>query len=73
MPVINKPGGGGGVALAYVQKKAAILFPYRLLPPPSSHQPHRPDRTELQERHPIAMLINDYGAFAVPKDSPYHP
>lgn len=42
MPVVNKPGGGGGVALAYLQKKAGkddTIAVYS--PPPSPYTSHR--------------------------------
>ncbi|GHS99734.1 tricarboxylic transport TctC [Synergistales bacterium] len=71
MPVINKPGGGGGVALAYINAKKdphtiAVYSPPLLLI-------NLTGQTELSYKNvtPLAMLINDFGAFAVPKDSPY--
>jgi putative tricarboxylic transport membrane protein len=72
MPVINKPGGGGGVALAYMQKKAGDPYSLIVYSPPLLLI-NLTGQTELSYKNvtPIAMLINDYGAFAVPKDSPY--
>ncbi|MDR1873634.1 MAG: tripartite tricarboxylate transporter substrate binding protein [Synergistaceae bacterium] len=71
MPVINKPGGGGGVALAYINARKdphtiAVYSPPLLLI-------NLTGQTELSYKNvtPLAMLINDFGAFAVPKDSPY--
>jgi putative tricarboxylic transport membrane protein len=71
MPVINKPGGGGGVALAYINAKKdphtiTVYSPPLLLI-------NLTGQTELSYKNvtPLAMLINDFGAFAVPKDSPY--
>jgi putative tricarboxylic transport membrane protein len=71
MPVINKPGGGGGVALAYISGKKdphtiAVYSPPLLLI-------NLTGQTELSYKNvtPLAMLINDFGAFAVPKDPPY--
>ena len=71
MPVINKPGGGGGVALAYINGKKdphtiTVYSPPLLLI-------NLKGQTTLSYKNvtPLAMLINDYGAFAVPKDSPY--
>ncbi|MDR1649022.1 MAG: tripartite tricarboxylate transporter substrate binding protein [Synergistaceae bacterium] len=71
MPVINKPGGGGGVALAYINSKKdphtiAVYSPPLLLI-------NLTGQTELSYKNitPLAMLINDFGAFAVPANSPY--
>jgi putative tricarboxylic transport membrane protein len=71
MPVVNKPGGGGGVALAYISAKKdphtiAVYSPPLLLI-------NLTGQTELSYKNvtPLAMLINDFGAFAVPKNSPY--
>ena len=71
MPVINKPGGGGGVALAYINGKKdphtiAVYSPPLLLI-------NLTGQTELSYKNvtPLAMLINDFGAFAVPAGSPY--
>ncbi|MDR3229982.1 MAG: tripartite tricarboxylate transporter substrate binding protein [Synergistaceae bacterium] len=71
MPVINKPGGGGGVALAYINAKKdphtiTVYSPPLLLI-------NLTGQTELSYKNvtPLAMLINDFGAFAVPDDSPY--
>jgi putative tricarboxylic transport membrane protein len=71
MPVVNKPGGGGGVALAYINGKKdphtiTVYSPPLLLI-------NLTGQTELGYKNvtPLAMLINDYGAFAVHKDSPY--
>ena len=72
MPVVNKPGGGGGVGLAYLQKKkgnpyTAIVYSPPLLLINLTGQ----TKLSYKDTTPLAMLINDYGAFAVPKDSPY--
>jgi putative tricarboxylic transport membrane protein len=71
MPVINKPGGGGGVALAYINAKKdphtlVVYSPPLLLI-------NLTGQTELSYKNitPLAMLINDFGAFAVPANSPY--
>lgn len=72
MPVVNKPGGGGGVALAYLQKKAgkddtiAVYSPPLLLIHLTGASPFG-----YKDVTPIAMLINDFGAFAAPKNSKY--
>ncbi|MCF7935553.1 MAG: tripartite tricarboxylate transporter substrate binding protein [Synergistales bacterium] len=72
MPVTNKPGGGGGVALSYVQKREGSPYTIIVYSPPLLLI-NLTGQTELsyEDVTPIAMLINDYGAFAVPKDSPY--
>ncbi|MDO4787021.1 MAG: tripartite tricarboxylate transporter substrate binding protein [Fretibacterium sp.] len=71
MPVVNKPGGGGGVALAYIARKKdphviTVYSPPLLLI-------NLTGQTPLSYRNvtPIAMMINDFGAFVVPKNSPY--
>lgn len=71
MPVVNKPGGGGGVALAYIAKKKdphviTVYSPPLLLINLTGQSP-----LGYKNITPIAMLINDFGAFAVHKDSPY--
>jgi putative tricarboxylic transport membrane protein len=71
MPVTHKPGGGGGVALAYINGKKdphtiAVCSPPLLFI-------NLTGQTELSYKNitPLAMLINDFGAFAVPANSPY--
>lgn len=72
MPVVNKPGGGGGVALAYLQKKKANPYSLVVFSPPLLLI-NLTGQTPLGYKNltPISMLINDFGAFGVPKDSPY--
>lgn len=72
MPVSNKPGGGGAVGLAYIQKKRSNPYTFIVYSPPLllinlTGQ----TRKSFKDTTPIAMLINDFGAYAVPKDSPY--
>lgn len=71
MPVVNKPGGGGGVALAYIARKKdphviTVYSPPLLLINLTGQTP-----LSYKNTTPIAMMINDFGAFAVPKNSPY--
>lgn len=72
MPVTNKPGGGGAVGLAYLQKKKGNPYTFIVYSPPlllinlTGQTP-----LSFKDTTPIAMLINDFGAFAVPKNSPY--
>ncbi len=72
MPVVNKPGGGGGVALAYLQTKKADPYTVAVYSPPLLLI-NLSGQTNLSYKDvtPIARLICDYGAFAVPKNSPY--
>lgn len=73
MPITNKPGGGGGVTLAYLQEKkgndriVSVYSPPLLLINLSGSTDY-----SYQDTTPIARLITDYGAFAVAKDSPYN-
>lgn len=73
MPVMNKPGGGGGVALAYLQTKKGDPYEVAVYSPPLLLI-RLTGQTELSYKDvtPIARLICDYGAFAVPKNSPYN-
>lgn len=73
MPVVNKPGGGGGVALTYLQRKKSN--PYSLVvysPPLILINLTGQSKLGYKDITPISMLINDFGAFAVPKNSPYN-
>lgn len=73
MPVVNKPGGGGGVALTYMQRKKGD--PYSLVvysPPLILINLTGQSKLGYNNLTPISMLINDFGAFAVPKNSPYN-
>lgn len=72
MVVVNKPGGGQGVGLAYLQQRkgdpytiAAFSVPLLLI--------NLTGQTKLsyKDTTPIARLLCDYAVFAVPKDSPY--
>lgn len=70
MPVINKPGGGGGVALSYLQKKKGKDDTLVVYSPPILLI-NLTGSTPLSYKNvtPISMLINDFGAYAVPKNS----
>lgn len=72
MPVVNKPGGGGGVALAYLQKKKGNPYSLAVYSPPLLLI-NLTGQTPLgyKDVTPVSMLINDFGAFGVPKNSPY--
>lgn len=72
MPVINKSGGGGGVALAYLQTKKGDPYEVAVYSPPLLLIRLSGQTTlSYKDVTPIARLICDYGAFAVPKNSPY--
>ena len=72
MPVTNKPGGGGGVALAYLQeqegndKAIAVYSPPLLL-----INLNGTSKYSYKDLTPISRLITDYGAFVVKKGSKY--
>lgn len=72
MPVVNKPGGGGAVTLAYMQKKKGNPYTITVFSPPLLLI-NLSGQTPLGYKNltPLAMLINDFGAYAVPKNSPY--
>ncbi len=72
MPVVNKPGGGGAVALAYLQDKKGNPYEVAVYSPPLLLI-NLTGQTKLSYKNvtPLAMLIHDYGAFAVPKNSKY--
>lgn len=72
MPITNKPGAGGGVALSYLQTidgddKTVVVYspPLLLINLNGSSEFGYKDTT------PLARLIADYGAFVVTKDSEY--
>ncbi len=72
LPVTNKPGGGGGVALAYMKTKNADPYEICVFSPPLLLINLTGQTTDsYKDLTPLSMLINDYGAFAVPKNSPY--
>lgn len=73
LPVSNKPGGGGGVALAYLDEKKGADDVISVYSPPLL-MVNLNGSTALNYKEnttPIARLITDYGCFAVRDDSPY--
>jgi putative tricarboxylic transport membrane protein len=72
MPVTNKPGGGGGIALAYLEEKkgsdsiVTVYSPPLLLINLNGSTP-----LGYKNTTPLARLIADYACFVVAKDSPY--
>lgn len=72
LPVTNKAGGGGAVALAFMKTKNADPYEICVFSPPLLLINLTGQTTDTyNDLTPLSMLINDYGAFAVPKDSPY--
>ena len=70
MPVTNRPGGGGGIALTYLQRKKGDPYVLTVFSPPLilinlTGQ----SKLGYKDLTPISMLINDFGAFGVPKNS----
>lgn len=73
MPVTNKPGGGGGVNLAYMQTKKGsdnLISVYS--PPILLINLNGSTDLSYKDTTPLARLITDYGVFVVSKDSPYN-
>ncbi len=72
MPVINKPGGGGAVGLAYMQEKKGS--PYHVIvysPPLLLINLNGSTKLSYKDLTPLTRLIMDYGIFVVHPDSPY--
>ncbi|MDF2548861.1 MAG: hypothetical protein K0R93_3759 [Anaerosolibacter sp.] len=72
MPVTNKPGGGGGIALAYLEEKKGsddIITVYS--PPLLLINLNGSTPLGYKNTTPLARLIADYACFVVAKDSPY--
>lgn len=72
MPIVNRPGGGGGIALAYLQerkKSDAIIAVYS--PPLLLINLSGITSLSYNDTTPLANLIADYGCFAVAKNSQY--
>jgi putative tricarboxylic transport membrane protein len=72
MPVTNRPGGGGGIALTYLQRKKGDPYALTVFSPPLILI-NLTGQTQLGYKNitPISMIIQDFGAFAVPANSPY--
>jgi putative tricarboxylic transport membrane protein len=72
MPVTNKPGGGGGVALAYVKERSnseTIVVVYS--PPLILINLNGSTPLGYKDLTPLSRLIADYGCFVVKKGSKY--
>ncbi|MBK5241332.1 tripartite tricarboxylate transporter substrate binding protein [Clostridium sp.] len=72
MPITNKPGGGGGITLAYMQeKKDADNLIAVYSPPIILINLNGSTEFSYKDTTPLAGLISDYAAFAVNKGSKY--
>lgn len=72
MPVVNRPGGGGAVNLAYMQTqkgKGDLISVYS--PPILLTNLTGLTQYSYQDTTPIARLITDYAAFVVPENSKF--
>ncbi len=71
-PVVNKPGGGGGVTLAYLQQnKDADNIVSVYSPPLLLINLNGSSEYSYKDLTPLARLIADYAAFIVLNDSPF--
>jgi putative tricarboxylic transport membrane protein len=72
MSVLNKPGGGGAVGLAYVFQKKGDDYEIVVFSPPLIINTINKTFTQnYKELTPLAKLITDYQIFIVKADSPY--
>ncbi|WP_430883516.1 Bug family tripartite tricarboxylate transporter substrate binding protein [Fusibacter sp. JL216-2] len=72
MPVTNKPGGGGGVTLSYLQTKDGEDDTISVYSPPLLLiNLNGSSEYSYEDTTPLARLIADYGAFVVAKDSKF--
>jgi putative tricarboxylic transport membrane protein len=71
MTVVNKPGGGGGIALNYLTQRPGDAH-YLIVFTPSMLTNHITGQSKLSHNDftPIASLFNDYVVFAVNANSP---
>ncbi len=72
MAVLNKPGGGGAVGLAYIfQKKGDDYEMVAFSPPLIINTLNKTFTQDYKQLTPLAKLITDYQVFIVKADSPY--
>ncbi len=72
MAVLNKPGGGGAVGLAYIfQKKGDDYEMVAFSPPLIINTLNKTFTQDYRQLTPLAKLITDYQVFIVKADSPY--
>ena len=73
LPVTNRPGDGGGLALDYLNEQAGADNVLAVFSPPVCliHLNGSTSLSYQENTTPIAKLITDYGCFAVAANSPY--
>lgn len=73
LPVTNKPGGGGEIALSYLEKNRGADDVISIFSPPVCliHLNGETGLNYVDNTTPIAQLIVDYGCISVRSDSPY--
>lgn len=72
MPVENRPGGGGGIALAYLQTQAGSDRVITVYSPPVLYiKLNGTSQFGYKNLTPLARLITDYAGFYVNKNSKY--
>lgn len=73
LPITAMPGGGGIVALEYLEANRGAQDIIAIYSPPINliHLNGSTSMSHSQSTTPIARLVIDYGIFAVRKDSPY--
>ncbi len=72
MAVLNKPGGGGAVGMAYINSKKGDDYELVVFSPPLIiNTIHKTFSQPYSTLTPLAKLITDYQVFIVKADSPY--
>ena len=73
LPVSNRPGNGGGIALDYLNEHTGADNVLAIFSPPVCliHLNGSTPLSYQENTTPIAKLITDYGCFAVASNSPY--
>lgn len=73
LPITNMPGGGGLVALEFLEENRGADDVLAVYSPPLNliHLNGSTDMNYRDNTTPVAQLMVDYGLFAVRKDSPY--
>jgi len=73
VPVTNKPGGGGAIAMDYLEQKRGQDDVISIFSPPICliNLNGSTELNYMENTTPIAQLIMDYGSFSVRADSPY--
>ena len=73
LPITNRPGNGGGIALDYLNEHTGADDVLAIFSPPVCliHLNGSTSLSYQENTTPIARLITDYGCFAVAASSPY--